>query len=110
MCRSYLENRGLLLSNLLIFLDVNRRQPFFSVKAAITQNEEFTYEKAEHFVWTDRKVVLGYIANETKRFHLFVANRVGFIHSSSDQGPMKLRSWFAKCGGYCFKRKLSKIT
>ena len=38
------------------------------------------------FFWTDSKVVLGYIVNETKRFHLFVANRVGFIHSNSDKG------------------------
>ena len=56
------------------------------VKAAITLNEEFTYENAEHFFWTDNKVVLGYIANETKHFHLLVANRVGFIHSNSDKG------------------------
>ena len=40
--------------------------------------------KMQH--WTDIKVVLGYIANETKRFHLFVANRVGFIHFHSDKG------------------------
>ena len=57
-----------------------------AVKAAITLNEEFTYENTEHFFWTDSKVVLGYIANETKCFHLFVANRVGFIHSNSDKG------------------------
>ena len=43
--------------------------------------------KMQHiFFWTDSKVVLGYIANETKRFHLFVANCVGFIHSNSDKG------------------------
>ena len=56
-----------------------------AVKAAITLNEEFTYENAAHFFLTDSKVVLGYIANETKRFHLFVANRLGFIHSNSDK-------------------------
>ena len=38
------------------------------------------------FFWTDSKVVLGYIANKTKLFHLLVANRVGFIHSRSDKG------------------------
>ena len=57
-----------------------------AVKAAITLNKEFMYENAEHFFWTDSKVVYGYIANETKRFHLFVANRVGFIHSNSHKG------------------------
>ena len=29
--------------------------------------------------WTDSKVVLAYIRNETKRFHVFVANRIGYI-------------------------------
>ena len=56
-----------------------------AVKTAITLNEEFTYENAEHFFWTDSKVVLEYIANEIKHFHLSVANRVGFIHSSSNK-------------------------
>ena len=44
------------------------------------------YWRQNIFCWTDSKVVLGYIVNETKRFHLFVANRVGFIHSNSDNG------------------------
>ncbi len=56
-----------------------------AVKAALTLSQEFTYKKAEHFFWTDSKVVLGYIANETKRFHLFVANRVGYIHANTDR-------------------------
>ena len=34
--------------------------------------------------WSDSKVVLGYIANESRRFHIFVANRVGFIYSNRD--------------------------
>lgn len=37
---------------------------------------------AEHF-WTDSRVVLGYIKNEARRFHTFVANRVQKIHLGS---------------------------
>lgn len=28
------------------------------------------------YFWTDSKIVLGYIANETKRFHVYVTNRI----------------------------------
>ena len=37
----------------------------------------------EHF-WTDRQVVLGYVNNESKRFKVFVANRVQLIHDNSN--------------------------
>ena len=34
--------------------------------------------------WTDSTTVLKYIANETKRFHTFEANRASVIRESSD--------------------------
>lgn len=37
----------------------------------------------EHF-WTDSRVVLGYINNEARRFHVFVANRIERIKQSTD--------------------------
>ncbi|XP_054868653.1 uncharacterized protein LOC129349462 [Amphiprion ocellaris] len=37
----------------------------------------------EHF-WTDSKVVLGYVNNDAKRFHVFVANRIQRIKSLTD--------------------------
>lgn len=37
----------------------------------------------EHF-WTDSKVVLGYINNDARRFHVFVVNRVQRIKSTTD--------------------------
>lgn len=37
----------------------------------------------EHF-WTDSKVVLGYINNDARRFHMFVVNRVQRIKSTTD--------------------------
>ena len=33
--------------------------------------------------YTDSRVVLGYISNESKRFHVYVANRVQRIHHAS---------------------------
>jgi len=46
-----------------------------SVKTSEQLQRELEYEEVRDVFWTDSKVVLGYIANET-RFHIFVANRV----------------------------------
>jgi len=37
----------------------------------------------EHF-WTDSEIVLAYLANDQKRFHIYVANRIRLIKTSSD--------------------------
>ena len=54
-----------------------------AVKMAHLLDSELGYINAKHFFWCDSKVVLGYIGNTSKRFHVFVSNRVGFIHSQS---------------------------
>ena len=41
---------------------------------------ELDYEEVTEFFWTDSKVVMGYIRNVTRHFHIFVANRVQQIH------------------------------
>ena len=58
-----------------------------SVKSSGQLKRELCYEELEDIFWTDSKVVLGYIANETRRFHVFVANRVQQIqeHTSPNQ-------------------------
>ena len=58
-----------------------------SVKTSAQLQQQLDYEGIEEVFWTDSKVVLGYIANETRRFHIFVGNRVQQIqeHSSPDQ-------------------------
>jgi hypothetical protein len=38
--------------------------------------KELDYEDMTSYLWTDSKVVLGYIKNNQRRFHMFVANRV----------------------------------
>ena len=54
-----------------------------SVKVSTFLDQELDYENITHTYWTDSKVVLGYIANETKRFHVYVANRVQQIREQT---------------------------
>ncbi|XP_068756491.1 uncharacterized protein [Montipora capricornis] len=58
-----------------------------SVKTSVQLQQELEYEDVKEVIWTDSNIVLGYIANETRRFHIFVANRVQQIqeHSCPDQ-------------------------
>ena len=58
-----------------------------SVRVANVLKEELDYEELQDFYWTDSKVVLGFISNESRRFHVYVANRTQFIpdQTSSDQ-------------------------
>ncbi|XP_063964979.1 uncharacterized protein LOC135156433 [Lytechinus pictus] len=44
---------------------------------------ELKFDDAEHVFWTDSRVVLGYINNTDKRFHVFVANRIQQIRDFS---------------------------
>ncbi|KAK3742217.1 hypothetical protein QZH41_000664 [Actinostola sp. cb2023] len=46
-------------------------------------HQELEYPIDQDFYWTDSKVVLGYIHNESRRFHVFVANRVQEIQEST---------------------------
>ena len=58
-----------------------------SVRVASMLKEELDYGGLQDFYWTDSKVVLGFINNESRRFQVYVANRVQFIrdHTSPDQ-------------------------
>ena len=44
---------------------------------------ELEYHIDREYFWTDSKVVLGYISNESRRFHMFVANRVQEIQKNT---------------------------
>ena len=50
---------------------------------------ELEYPEIREFFWMDSRVVLGYISNEAKRFHVHVANRVQQIRDLTDPN-----SWF----------------
>ncbi|XP_074653617.1 uncharacterized protein LOC141907774 [Tubulanus polymorphus] len=54
-----------------------------AVRLADTIRKEISYVIDETIFWSDSEIVLKYIANETKRFHIFIANRVAEIHDSS---------------------------
>ena len=54
-----------------------------SVRTSAQFQQELEYEDVKEIFWTDSKVVLGYIANETRRFHIFVVNRVQQIQEHS---------------------------
>ena len=58
-----------------------------SVKISELLAAELEYGNVEEFFWTDSKVVLGYIGNQARRFHTFVANRVQRIctHTTPQQ-------------------------
>ena len=46
-------------------------------------NIELSYENIVYIFWTDSKVVLGYISNDSKRFQVFVANHVQQIRNGT---------------------------
>ena len=58
-----------------------------AVQAVDRITKEIDMDISETVFYTDSKVVLGYICNESRRFHIYVANRVQTIRkiSSPDQ-------------------------
>lgn len=61
-----------------------------AVRTGDMLKKEFEIEISEERYWTDSKVVLGYISNEARRFHVFVANRVERIK----QGTESTQWWY----------------
>lgn len=55
-----------------------------SAKVSRILNQELEYQQATNVFWTDSKAVLGYISNDAKRYHMFVANRIQLIRDLSD--------------------------
>ena len=55
-----------------------------ATRIAIILEKELKYPMIEHVYWTDSKIVLGYIANESRRFKIFVGNRVQQIRDVSE--------------------------
>ena len=51
--------------------------------------QEFEFTDASHHFWTDSSVVLGYIVNDAKRFHVFVGNRVQQIRDQTSPSQWK---------------------
>ena len=55
-----------------------------SVRVSTMLKKELEYKNPVEVFWTDSKVVLGYIANDARRFHVFVANRVQQIRDITE--------------------------
>lgn len=55
-----------------------------SVGVSNMLREELGYVDGKEYFWTDSKVVLGYINNDARRFHTFVANRIQKIRHSTN--------------------------
>ena len=54
-----------------------------SIRVSQQLRQELDYHIDQEYFWTDSKVVLGYISNESRRFHVFVANRVQDIQDNT---------------------------
>ena len=53
-----------------------------AARCSVMLEKEFKFGvSVKHFFYTDSTVVLGYISNSTRRYQVFVANRVGTIQS-----------------------------
>ncbi|RLF66451.1 MAG: hypothetical protein DRN30_02085 [Thermoplasmata archaeon] len=55
-----------------------------SVRISDILNEEMTYQIQKEYFWTDSKIVLAYLRNDERRFHVYVANRIRQIKSLSE--------------------------
>ena len=56
-----------------------------SIRISQHIHRELEYRIDENFFWTDSNVLLGYLNNESKRFHMYVASRVQEIQDSTDK-------------------------
>nr|XP_043906906.1 uncharacterized protein LOC122785246 [Solea senegalensis] len=54
-----------------------------SARMSVMLKTELEMKIDEEFFWTDSQVVLAYINNEARRFHVFVANRVQMIRENT---------------------------
>ena len=60
-----------------------------SVRVSASLREELEYDQITEVFYTDSQVVLGYIKNDARRFHVFVANRVQQIRENSTPDQWK---------------------
>ncbi|XP_063436746.1 uncharacterized protein LOC134718184 [Mytilus trossulus] len=55
-----------------------------NISAILRDELEYSDKNVTEYFWTDSNVVLGYIANDSSRFHVFVANRVQQIRDNTE--------------------------
>ncbi|KAI3356833.1 hypothetical protein L3Q82_003486 [Scortum barcoo] len=54
-----------------------------AVRNADVIKRELEIENLQEYYWTDSKVILGYVKNDAKRFHTFIANRIQRVRLST---------------------------
>ena len=64
------------------FLSISRLE--LSVKIPNMIKKELQLQEFDGYFWTGSRVVLGYIANDTKAFKTFVAKRVHMMQENSN--------------------------
>ena len=67
---------------------------------------ELKYDNVTNIFWTDNRIVLGYIKNEARRSHVFVANRVQQIRNLTEVSQWR-HVTSADNPAYCGSRGLS---
>ena len=55
-----------------------------SVKISVLLRKKLQFLNVKETFWTDSEVVLGYIRNESRKFKVFVANRIDMIRDHTD--------------------------
>ena len=60
-----------------------------SVRISQQLCQELQHQIDQEYFWTDSQVVLGYIRNESRRFHVFIANRVQDIQDNTSTEQWK---------------------
>jgi len=60
-----------------------------SVRISVLLRKQLKYDDIKETFWSDSQVVLGYINNDAKKFHVFVANRVQQIRDITEPDQWK---------------------
>jgi hypothetical protein len=89
-----------------------------AVKVACSLTTQLAQLQMTVHFWCDSQVVLGYISNEAKRFHVFVANRIQFIRDHSEpkhfvtteENPADMTSRGTFCGRADIKKDMAART
>ena len=69
------------------FISISRMElvgATLSVKQSALLRKELQYPDIKEAFWTDSQAVLGYIANKSRKFKIFVVNRGEMIKEDSD--------------------------
>ena len=82
-----------------------------SAKISTFLERELKFPQLKTYFWTDSKVVLGYINNESRRFQVYVANRIqqirdlseptSWFHVKSDENPSDMASRGMSASQFC---------